>query len=160
HNVAVMRERRRPGVKICAMIKADGYGHNAALVADALVNFSGPKGQEAPVVDAIGVATIDEAAALPQLAVPTLVFQPVENALVAPQRERVEYAIRNDWQLTLASKSAADDVARIAAMLNKRAQVQVMIDTGMARSGVGVERAIELLHQVNQWPALRLCGIW
>ena len=84
HNVAVMRERLRPGVKICAMIKADGYGHNAALVADALVNFSGPKGQEAPVVDAIGVATIDEAAALPQLAVPTLVFQPVENALVGP----------------------------------------------------------------------------
>ena len=105
------------------------------------------------------MATIDEAEALPALPVPTIVFQPVENALVAPQRERVEYALANDWQLVLASKSAADDVARIAAMMNKRAAVQVMIDTGMARSGVGVERAIELLHQVNQWPALRLSGV-
>jgi alanine racemase len=59
----------------------------------------------------------------------------------------------------LCSKSAADDVARIAGMLHRRAHVQVMIDTGMARAGVGVERAIELLQQVEQWPSLRLMGV-
>lgn len=162
HNVRVLREAASHGgvvPKVCAMIKANAYGHNAALVADALCNFSGPAGEEAPVVDAIGVATIDEAIELPQLAVPTLIFQPVESAFSPAVRTRVEYAIRNDWQLTLCSKSAADDVARIAAMLNRRAHVQIMIDTGMARSGVGVERAVELFQQVEQWPSLRLMGI-
>src|SRR5438105_9159180 len=158
HNISVLRAAA-PHAKVCAMIKANAYGHDAYLVADALVNFSGSKGQEAPAVDAVGVATIDEAAALPALPVPLLIFQPVENAFVASQRPRIEYAIRNDWHLMLCSKSAADDVARIAGMLHRRAHVQVMIDTGMARAGVGVERALELLHQVEQWPSLRLMGV-
>src|SRR6185295_8954650 len=76
HNVAVLRAAA-PHSKVCAMIKANAYGHEAFLVADALVKFSGGKGQEAPAVDSVGVATIDEAAALPQLPVPLLIFQPV-----------------------------------------------------------------------------------
>ena len=68
------------------MIKANAYGHGARLVADALCNFTGPAGQEAPAVDCVGVATIDEAIELPQLAVPTLIFQPVESAFSPGQR--------------------------------------------------------------------------
>ena len=160
HNVSVLRAAA-PGKKVCAMIKANAYGHDAWLVADALINFSGPAGEEAPVVDAVGVATIDEAAALPVLPsqVPLLIFQPVENAFVATQRPRIEYAIRHGWHLMLCSKSAADDVARIAGMMGLRANVHVMIDTGMARSGVEVDRAAELLLQVAQWPALKLSGV-
>jgi alanine racemase len=158
HNVAVLRAAA-PHSKVCAMIKANAYGHEAFLVADALVNFSGGQGQEAPVVDSVGVATIDEAAALPQLPVPLLIFQPVENAFVASQRPRIEYAIRSNWHLMLCSKSAADDVARIAGMMKLRANVHVMIDTGMARAGVGIERARELLDQVAQWPTLKLSGV-
>jgi alanine racemase len=160
HNVSVLRAAA-PGKKVCAMIKANAYGHDAWIVADALINFSGPNGEEAPVVDAIGVATIDEAAALPELPakVPLLIFQPVENAFTTTQRPRIEHAIRNDWHLLLCSKSAADDVARIAQVMNKRANVHVMIDTGMARAGVEVDRAIELLNQVTQWPTLKLAGV-
>src|SRR5688572_33424256 len=118
HNVAVLR-KAAGGAKVCAMIKANAYGHDAAIVADALCNFSGSTGQEAPVVDAIGVATIDEAAELPQLSVPTIVFAPIENAFSPSQRSRIEYAVRHDWHLTLCSKSAADDVARLAGMLTR-----------------------------------------
>src|SRR3954470_15489078 len=93
HNIKIIRSATGPGVKVCAMIKADAYGHGAWIVADALTNFSGPKGEEPPIVDMLGVATIDEAAALPaQSPVPILIFQPVENAMISPQRERVEYA--------------------------------------------------------------------
>lgn len=158
HNVRVLRSRLRPGVKVCAMVKANGYGHDACLVADALTNFTGPAGQEAPAVDMLGVATIDEAAALPRAVVPIMVMQPVECAFVGAQRERIELAVRNGWHLTLCSKSAADDVARIAARLEQPALIQVMIDTGMARSGVNVDRAVELLQQIARWPALRLAG--
>ena len=39
HNVSVLRGAA-PHAKVCAMIKANAYGHDAYLVADALVNFS------------------------------------------------------------------------------------------------------------------------
>src|SRR5215211_1244788 len=101
HNVALLR-KAAGGAKVCAMIKANAYGHGAGLVADALTNFSGPAGQEAPAVDMLGVATIDEAAALPDaLVVPIMILQPVECAFVGAQRERIELAVRNNWQLTV-----------------------------------------------------------
>ena len=46
--------------------------------------------------------------------------------------------------MTVCSSSAADDVARIATSIGKRASVQVMIDTGMTRSvlaGRGLKEA-------------------
>src|SRR5439155_12828737 len=96
-NVRLLRSRLRADVKVCAMVKANAYGHDAALVADALCNFSGSGGQEAPAVDMLGVATIDEAAALPDVDVPVMVLQPVENSFLGQQRARVELAIRNGW---------------------------------------------------------------
>ncbi|MGB7158924.1 MAG: alanine racemase [Tepidisphaeraceae bacterium] len=158
HNVGLFRRALPAGTKLCAMIKADGYGHGGAIVADALCNFAG-KGAGAPAVDALAVATIDEAALLPATGAPILVFQPVENAFLGGQRAALELAIRSGWILTLCGKSAADDVARIASSIGKRAMVQVMIDTGLARSGVGVSRASELLEKVNAWPSLRLAGV-
>lgn len=158
HNVGVFRRALPAGTKVCAMIKADAYGHGAHLVADALCNFAND-GTGTPAVDALAVATIDEAAVLPVADIPTLIFQPVENGFLGGQRAKLELAIRSGWVLTLCGKSAADDVARIASSIGKRAMVQVMIDTGLARSGVGVSRAAELLEKVGAWPSLRLAGV-
>jgi alanine racemase len=97
--------------------------------------------------------------ALPQVTVPVMIFQPVENALLGEGRRLVEEAIRRGWILTLTSKSAADDIARVASVWGERAAVQVMIDTGMARAGVGVGRASELLEKASSWPSLRLVGV-
>ncbi|MDO4620065.1 MAG: alanine racemase, partial [Lachnospiraceae bacterium] len=33
HNLDVMQARLKPGVKICAVIKANGYGHGAVQLA-------------------------------------------------------------------------------------------------------------------------------
>src|SRR5215207_3724918 len=87
HNVGVFRRSLPAGTKLCAMIKADAYGHGAQLVADALCNFTGDDAGS-PAVDALAVATIDEAAALPVADVPTLIFQPVENGFLGGQRAK------------------------------------------------------------------------
>src|SRR5439155_15932676 len=90
---------------------------------------------------------------------PLMIFQPVENSLLGQGRPLIEEAIRRGWILTLTSKSAADDIARVANVWDQRAAVQVMIDTGMARAGVGIGRAKELLDRVTGWPSLRLVGV-
>src|SRR5690349_1319500 len=68
HNIKIIRRAVSSTVKICAMIKADAYGHGARIVADTLTNFS-YEGQECPAVDALAVATLDEAWALGPVAV-------------------------------------------------------------------------------------------
>lgn len=170
-NVAAIRRSVAPSVKLCAMIKADAYGHGATLVAEALSNLSIPdRDYVAPAVDALAVATIDEAADLApaRSRLPIVIFQPVENAFIGSHRAQIELAIVNGWTLTLCSKSAADDVARIAGSIGAsrggagrhlRANVQVMIDTGMARSGECAYRARELIDRIAQWPSLKLVGV-
>jgi alanine racemase len=163
HNVRVIRRAllSPATTKVCAIIKADAYGHGAKLVADALTNFSSDE-IEGPAVDALAVASIDEAGELPVgngPVLPVIVFRPLENLYLGRQRQAVEHAVRSGWTLTLCSPPAADDLARVAASLGKRANVQVMVDTGMTRSGVCADRCDELLHRIEHWPSLRLGGL-
>ena len=160
HNAAVVRRALSPGTRVCAIVKADAYGHGTAIVADALCNFTdGSSADSRPAVDALAVATIDEAEALPDSGVPLIVFRPVENTYVGRQRQRLELAIRSGWTLTVCSPAAADDVARVALACGGRASVQVMVDTGMTRSGVCAERLAEVLERLASRPSLRLVGV-
>lgn len=158
HNASMVRRAVGLSVKICAMVKADAYGHGADIVADTLANFSTKK-FEAPLVDALAVASIDEAERLPATILPVYVLRPVENCFLGRQRSRIEQAIRMGWVMTVCSSSAADDVARIATSIGKRASVQVMIDTGMTRSGVSPEELGDVLETVRGRTALRLVGM-
>jgi alanine racemase len=158
-NAALIRRTVGHGVKICAIIKADAYGHGAATVADTLCNFSTDE-LEGPLVDALAVADLDEAAALPEVPLPLLVLRPVENAFLGRQRARIEMAIRNGWSLTLASGAAADDIARIAAACERRANVQIMLDTGMTRAGCSLCDFEPLLRKILTNPALKLMGVY
>ena len=87
HNAAVIRRAVAASVKVCAIVKANAYGHDAALVVDALCNFSSDD-SNTPAVDALAVADLDEAAALPAVAQPVLILRPVENASSAGSGRR------------------------------------------------------------------------
>ena len=162
HNAAVIRRALRPGTRLCAMVKADAYGHGAAIVADTLSHFSG-KDAEAPVVDALAVATLDEAEALTgrlgTLSVPIHVLRPVEHVYIGRQRERIERAILAGHLLTVTHAAAASDVARIAEAMSRRASIQVMVDTGIAREGVEPAGLDELIASIQSRAPLKLHGL-
>jgi alanine racemase len=159
HNAAFLRRTVGPNVKICAIIKADAYGHGAAIVVDALCNYSTDE-LEGPLVDALAVADLDEAAALPDVPLPLLVLRPVENVFLGRQRARIEAAVRGGWSLTVCSLGTADDLARVAAAAGQRANVQIMLDTGMSRAGCNLCDFASLLNKINSLPSLRLSGIY
>jgi alanine racemase len=160
HNARLVRRSVSPRTRVCAIIKADAYGHGGSIVADTLYNFSdGSVGNSGPAVDALAVASIDEADALPDVGAAVIVFRPVENTFVGRQRAKLELAIRSGWTLTVCSPAAADDVARVAQACERRAAVQVMVDTGMTRSGVCVDSLDELLLKIWSRPSLRLVGL-
>lgn len=157
HNARFVRKLVGQRVRICGTVKADAYGHGAGVVADALANFSDDSGK--PAVDGFAVATIDEAADLPESPLPVAVLRPVENCFLGRQRAAIELAIHSGWTLTLCSLPAVDDVSRIASQIGKRAHVQVMVDTGMTRSGIRPGEVDEILRRIETRPALRLIGI-
>lgn len=168
HNAALLRRAVGSHVKICAVVKADAYGHGAEIVADTLCNFgtgdgtsegAGATGVDRPAVDVLAVASFEEADALPVSGVPIIVLRPVENTFVGRQRAKLEAAIRAGWIVTLCSTAAADDVARVAVACGGRASVQVMVDTGMTRSGVRADGVAELLRKIASRPSLRLAGL-
>ena len=146
HNIGLIRKAIGPEVKICAVVKADAYGHGADIVVDTLCNFSNSEA-EPPMVDALAVADIDEAAALMACDLPVIVLRPVENAYLGSQRARLEAAMRHGWVLSLCSAAAAQDVARIAEHRGQRANVQIMLNTGMNRAGRGFGRIRQALGE-------------
>jgi alanine racemase len=158
HNAALVRCALPPDTRICAVVKADAYGHGVDLVIDALYNFSTEQ-IEGPAVDALAVATVDEAEQLPANTLQTFIFRPIENCYIAGQRSRIESAIRNNWVMTLCSAAAADDIARIAVSVGRRASVQIMLDTGMTRSGVSCDDLPHLLDTIASHASLKLLAI-
>ncbi len=157
HNARLIRQAVGPRVSICAVIKADAYGHGIQPIADTLCNYVLDE-MATPPVNSLAVATLDEAMAIPEPTMPILVLRPVENAFVGRQRWQIERAINEGWILTVCSGAGIDDVARIASAMQKRAYVQVMVDTGMSRSGVQPEHFEEVCTRLERQVSLRLFG--
>jgi alanine racemase len=158
HNLQLIRQQLAPGTKVCAMVKADAYGHDSDIVVDTLVNFE-RDGVPTPAVEQLGVASLDEAGTILESVLPILIFRPIENVYIGKNREAVEQAIQRGWIVTIGTPSAADDVARLAVALQKRANVHVQIDTGMTRCGCAIVVLRELLSRIESHNSLKLVSL-
>ncbi len=156
-NIRTLRKHVAADVNICAVLKADAYGHGAREIAHAIAAAQA----ESPFlrVDQFAVATFNEAAELHEFGKPIMLLRPIENAFIGQQRQQIEAAILNGWTMTLASAAAADDIARIALHLQKRANIQIMLDTGMTRCGVQPTDFKHLLERALHHPTLRLAAL-
>jgi alanine racemase len=157
HNATLIRKRLPSRTRMCAVVKANAYGHGAGIVADAL--GTADLSLNTSPADAFAVADLDEAAALDNVRQPIIVLRPVENVFLGQHRSRLENAIRHGWILTVCSPAAAGDLARVAQACRQRAAVQIMIDTGMAREGVPPDAVPHLIDAIRSLPALRLVGL-
>jgi alanine racemase len=158
HNLRLIRSHLHPNTKICAMVKADAYGHGADIVIDTLCNFLFDD-LPSPLVDTLGVSSFDEATAIAESNLPILILRPIENVYIGNQREAIDHAIRLGWILTLNTPAAADDVARIAMAAGRRAAIHVMLDTGMTRDGCSIDHLPHLLARIESHSSLRLLSV-
>lgn len=157
-NLRQIRTFAGEGVRVCAVVKADAYGHGARGVVDVLTNFYTPQ-MPAPAIDAVAVASLAEAEALPDIDVPIFVLRPVECVYLGDNRAELEDALRRGVILSLISTAAVDDVSRLAERLGVRANVQVMLDTGMMREGCDVAQFRKVIASVLARPSLSLRAI-
>ena len=152
-NLSLLRRRIGPATKICAVVKANCYGHGL----DTLLGLVSER------VDCLGVATPEEAIHLRSLGYerPIMMFFSACAQADGPElRNALDELISEGVTLTVVAPGEVAVVAESARRVKAQAQVHVMIDTGMGRSGIPAEEAPALIEQVRQADGLRLCGLY
>lgn len=141
-NLAWLRHRVGPSVKIMTVVKADAYGHGLKQIA-ALLMQSG--------TDVFGVANLAEARAIRSVGKGWPILM-----LGACLPDEIETAVRDEVMPTISSPEETRAFAAAAEKCRKTVAVQVKVDTGMGRLGVTAERAVELIREIQAQPALKL----
>jgi alanine racemase len=145
-NLAWIRHRVGPAVKILTVVKADAYGHGLKQTA-ALLMQSG--------TDIFGVANLAEAHAIRAVGKGWPILM-----LGACLPDEVDSAVRDDVRPTLSSFAEARAFSDSAARQRKTIAVHVKVDTGMGRLGIEAEQAVALVRRVRRLRGLKLEGIF
>lgn len=134
------------GAKLCAMVKADAYGHGIAETAAALRDTA----------DCFGVAAAREAFLLRDGGVDCDIL------VVAPVEERAaREAVRRGLILTVACGGDLDLTERAARAERKPARVHIKADTGMRRFGVDSVAEFEsILRRAARSEWMRVEGVF
>lgn len=145
HNVSRLRTFLSPGTRIMAVVKADGYGHGALMVARTALEAG---------AEWLGVATVAEGIKLRAEGIncPILLL-----GLMVP--DAYPAAIANGFHLTVASVAEILRIEQVATTLNQVANVNLKVDTGMTRVGAYPEDIPELVRLVHSLQNVRLAGL-
>ena len=145
HNVAALRTVLGD-TKLCAVVKANGYGHDALLVARAALEGG---------ADSLAVAIIDEGIELRAggISAPILLF-----GESAP--DTIADALSHSLTITVGSLEGARHAVRAGERLGGRHRVHLEVDTGMHRMGVAPEAVDETLDVLLASPAIDVEGLY
>ena len=145
HNIAVVRELLGP-TQVCAVVKANGYGHGAILAATAMIEGG---------ADSLAVAIIDEGIELRDAGItaPILLLSEISAATIPA-------ALAADLTLTVGSLEGARAAAEVASSLGGTHRVHLKVDTGMLRQGVSTTEALRAARILHDCGALELEGVF
>jgi alanine racemase len=144
-NVRTLRRLVAPSL-MCAVVKANGYGHGATAVGRAALDAG---------ADWLAVAQVHEAVTLRDAGIeePVLV-------LAEPHPDEVDDAVDTGARLTLYSQAAVEAVARSARRRRRPpVPIHVKVDTGMHRVGCAPEDLLDVAGDVDKRPELVLEGV-
>ena len=145
HNITTLRALVSPAA-LCAVVKADGYGHGSVAVGQAAVEAG---------ADWLGVAIVEEGAVLRKagIEVPILL-------LSEPRGADIESAVRFDLRISVYTSAGIEAVADATRARNTRARVHLKVNTGMNRVGADRGDVLGLVRQVASRPELDLEALW
>jgi alanine racemase len=141
-NVAALRALVAPA-DICAVVKADGYSHGDAPVAEAALDAGATW---------LAVALVEEGVRLREagLEAPILL-------LSEPALEDVKEVLH--WRLT-PTVYRKGTIAALGETAESPIGVHVKVDTGMHRVGAAPARVHELVEEIESHSRLRLAALW
>ena len=146
HNIQEIKKCIHGGARLCAVIKADAYGHGAIAVARKAVEQG---------ASYLAVAVLSEALELRQAG-----FTEPILILGATPLEEADCVVENNITQTVFTLEAAEAIAQAARRCNRTAKVHLKVDTGMSRIGIRPELAGELAKQISMLPGVELEGMF
>ena len=144
-NAAEMAARVSPSV-LCAVVKADGYGHGAVTAARAFVEGGATW---------LAVALVDEGIELRD----ALISAPIL-LLSEPPASAMDAALQARLTPTIATIAGAHACAEAADRLGSLHRVHVKVDTGMHRMGAALDELPSLLRAIEEAEHLEVEGLW
>ncbi len=148
YNMASMERKLKKGTKIMAVVKADGYGHGAVQIAQAIDSL--------PCLYGYAVANPEEGIELRRHGItkPILIL-----GYVFP--EQYAQLIREDLATAVFTESMAKELSDTAAKEGRQAKIHFAVDTGMSRIGYQVtEEAADEMARIADLPHIMVEGIF
>jgi alanine racemase len=145
HNVRALKSVLG-ATTLCAVVKANGYGHGAQLAARAVLDGG---------ADSLAVAIVDEGIELrgAGISAPILLLAEIPPATIPD-------ALIHSLTLTIGSLEGARAAVHEAERLGGRHRVHVKVDTGMHRMGVPPEQIDEVVDVLLASSTIDLEGIY
>ena len=146
NNVRTAKASLKPGTKLCAVVKADAYGHGAVRVAQEAARNG---------ADFFAVALLQEGVALRDAGIdlPILVLGAMlPNVADLVVRYDISHAVFDEERLFALNEAALRQ--------HKKAKIHLKIDTGMHRIGVHVKDAGRFAKLAASLPGIELEGVF
>ncbi|MBN1766170.1 MAG: alanine racemase [Sedimentisphaerales bacterium] len=149
HNALQIKARCRDEVKLCAVVKANGYGHEARTVVSCLNDLA----------DYFAVSTIEEAEQIYPfvLSKPILVTCPLFGGM---DEQIIRLAQIRGFHCTTGTMAGLEYVQEYLNNSLPPLNIHLKVDTGMGRIGCLANDASVLIQKIRQCAKLRLSGIY
>lgn len=148
HNVDEIKSKLNKKTMLCAVVKANAYGHGIEDVAKDLVSQG---------VDYLAVAFIDEAVEIRNLGITDTPIIILGNVPEDTASMLVEYNIT----AAVYNKETAKNISAEAQKQNKTAKVHLKIDTGMSRLGfMPNDDSLADIEYISKLPNIEIEGVF
>jgi alanine racemase len=145
HNASVIAGLVRPAA-LCAVVKADGYGHGARAVALAALDGGATW---------LAVALVEEGTALREARIDAPIL-----LLSEPPEEAAAEALARRLVPTVYSRTGLASLSRVVGDRSPPLDVHLKVDTGMHRIGADPQDALDLAGRIASDPHLALGAVW
>ncbi|HEY7321623.1 MAG TPA: alanine racemase [Candidatus Binatia bacterium] len=145
-NFRQIRTKIGPQVKVLSMVKANGYGHGAPLVAKTLA---------AEGSDAFGVATLEEGVELRQVGIETPIL-----VLAGAYPDQVDQFFDHSLTPVIHALESLEELELAVQRRKRTLPVHLKVDTGMGRLGFSAAEIDSWLAAIKQLKVLKIEGVF
>lgn len=145
HNIQTMRRLIGGNVLLAPCLKTNAYGHGLIEIAKLLVRYK---------ADWFALDSIHEARILRKVGIslPLLVMNYV-------QKKDLHQVLKLKLRILLDDYQIAKELSRLARKKGKVINVHIKIDTGLARRGIIMSRALDFINKVSRLKNIKIEGL-
>lgn len=150
NNLKAVKALCKPDTKICAVVKANAYGHGIRHIVPIF-----KQGQ----VDFFAVANVYEASYIADIVGETqiLILEPIHTAY---SPEMVKICAEKGFHCALVDCNSLSYVQKCLAGTNLKLKVHIKVETGMGRCGIDAKKAGQLIKKIGTMENVRLAGVY